>query len=380
MGKNDNNVRKALGKEAWDILIEKTKEGGIGSQHMKDVSLALHPIVGGNHRRRVDELKVMCDDHELREILADWWDQELHGLNQTEALRNISDILSSPEVTLPYIASSLRHCLDFNISDTILKYITEMSENEPLLSEDHRQRIKEIVESIQDPESSASKSPEEAYKLIELNFKLVMENFKSNNRIALQIVEQVEDETASSFQLPMVKKFVFGDQTVTVCNRDKKMQEVKDSRLKLLIMQILENLNNKRRVSQVISEFNMHIAAYEELEENIILQTKAKVDQEEKKALRAEKEAAEEALQAAIEKLQSSIKDEKEDQDQQTRPSRPRKPRLPRLPRRVQHMLKRVNPVNWPAPAVPLWVGNTFQIFTSENICNLRMDAMQYLS
>lgn len=100
-------------------------------------------------------------------------------------------------------------------------------------------------------------------------------------------------------------------------------------------MQILENLNNKRRVSQVISEFNMHIAAYEELEENNILQTKVKVDQEEKKALRAEKEAAEEALQAAIEKLQSSIKDEKEYQDQQTRPSRPRKPRL-QLPRRVR--------------------------------------------
>ena len=61
----------------------------------------------------------------------------------------------------------------------------------------------------------------------------------------------------------------------------------------------------------MISEFNMHIAAYEELEENNILQTKVKVDQEEKKALRAEKEAAEEALQAAIEKLQSSIEDEK---------------------------------------------------------------------
>ena len=258
MGKNDNNVRKALGKEAWDILIEKTKDGGIGSQQMKDVSLALHPNVGGNHLRRVDELKVMCDDRELREILGDWWAQELHKLNQTEALRKISDILSSPEVNLPYIASSLRQSFDMNISDTILKYITEMSENEPLLSEDHRQRIKEIVESIQDPKSTASKTPEEAYKLIEFNFKLVLENFKSNNQIALQIVEQVEDETVSSFQLPMVKKFVFGDQTV--CNSDKKMQEVKDSRLKLLIMQILESLNNKRRVGQLISEFNMHNA------------------------------------------------------------------------------------------------------------------------
>ena len=64
------------------------------------------------------------------------------------------------------------------------------------------------------------------------------------------------------------------------------------------------------------------------LEENITLQAKVKVDQEEKNALRAEKEAAEEALQAAIEKLQFSIKDENEDQDQHTRPSRLRKPRL----------------------------------------------------
>ena len=362
MGKNDNNVRKALGIQAWDILIEKTKEGCIGSQHMKDISQALHRIVGGNHIRRVDDAKVMCDDHELREILGDWWEQELYGLNQTEALRKISDILSSPEVNLPCIASSLRHCFDQNISDTILKCMTDMSEKEPLLSEDHRQRIKEILESIQDPESTASKTPEEAYKLI----KAVLEKFKSNNQIDHQIIEQVEDETLSSFQLETVKKFVSGDSsqqstTETVDNRDKKkMQDVKDSRLKLLILQILANLKNERRVRQVISEFNTQIASYDEWEENIILQ-------EEKEALRAEKEAAEEARKSAeealaIEKLRASVKEEEEaflDQDQHTQSPRLRKPR-----RWLQQLLKKANPVNWPAPVFPR-VGYTFPIYHS---------------
>ena len=342
MGKNDNNVRKALGIQAWDILIEKTKEGGIGSQHMKDISQALHRVVGGNHLRRVDEAKVMCDDHELREILGDWWEQELYGLNQREALRKISDILSSPEVNLPCIASSLRHCFDQNISDTILKRMTDMSEKEPLLSEGHRQRIKEILESIQ--ESTGSKTLEEAYKLIEFNFKTVLEKFKSNNHIDHQIIEQVEDETLSSFQLETVKKFVSGDssqqsttETETVDNRDKKMQDVKDSRLKLLILQILANLKNERRVRQVISEFNTHIASYEEWGENII-------------------------LRIAIEKLQTSVKEEEEaflDQDQHTQSPRLRKPR-----RWVQQLLKKANPVNWHAPVLTR-VGYTFPIYHS---------------
>ena len=375
MGKNDNNVRKALGIEAWDILIEKTKEGGIGSQHMKDISQALHRIVGGNHLRRVDEAKVMCDDHELREILGDWWEQELYGLNQTEALRKISAILSSREVNLPCIASSLRHCFDQNISDTILKCMTDMSEKEPLLSEGHIQRIKEILESIQ--ESTGSKTLEEAYKLIEFNFKTVLEKFKSNNQIDHQIIEQVEDETLSSFQLETVKKFVSGDSsqqstTETVDNRDKKMQDVKDSRLKLLILQILANLKNERRVRQVISEFNTQIASYEEWEKNIILRIKAKVDQEEKEAPRAEKDAAEEARKSAeeariiaeetIEKLRTSVKEEEEaflDQDQHTQSPRLTKPR-----RWVQQLLKKANPVNWPAPVFPR-VGNTFPIYHS---------------
>ena len=225
--------------------------------------------IGGNHSRRMNELNVTCDGSELREILSDWWDEELYGLDQAKALGKISDILRNPEVNLPSIASKLRPRSDANPLDTILR--TGILENEPLLEE----RIKEILESIQDPESAEFKTPEEAYTMIDFYFKEIV---KSNNKNALQI-ERVEHDTESSFQLPNVKKFVLGEGTLNT----KHLQEVKDSRLKLLIMQILENPNNKRGVRQVVSQFKKDISAYKELEENIILEEKVKAEQKEKK-------------------------------------------------------------------------------------------------
>ena len=51
MGKNDNDVKKTLGKAAWDTLVAKAADGSIESQHMKDLSQQLHPNVGGKHLR-----------------------------------------------------------------------------------------------------------------------------------------------------------------------------------------------------------------------------------------------------------------------------------------------------------------------------------------
>ena len=50
---------------------------------------------------------MLCDDFEMREILSDWWDQKLYELDQSEALNKISDILNSPVVNLPSVASKL---------------------------------------------------------------------------------------------------------------------------------------------------------------------------------------------------------------------------------------------------------------------------------
>ena len=55
------------------------------------------------------------------------------------------------------------------------------------------------------------------------------------------------------------------------------MEVVKDSRLKLLIIQILLNPNNGVRLRKVVSEYNAHIDAYDILEESFKLKEELKV-------------------------------------------------------------------------------------------------------
>ena len=130
---NNKSVRERLGKEAWDILIEKSEDGTISDKHMKDISRELGERIGGNHSRRVNERKAVCDGSEMREILSDWWEEELYKLHQTEALGKISDILSSLEVKLPSIAFKLRPCSDRNPLDAVLG--KGILEKEPLLKQ-----------------------------------------------------------------------------------------------------------------------------------------------------------------------------------------------------------------------------------------------------
>ena len=70
MGRNDNRVKERLGKEAWNVVIERTKDGTITFQHMKDISQVLDSTVGGNHSRRVKNIFWAYNDFEMREILS----------------------------------------------------------------------------------------------------------------------------------------------------------------------------------------------------------------------------------------------------------------------------------------------------------------------
>ena len=87
-----------------------------------------------------------------------------------------------------------------------------------------------------------------------------------------------------SFQSSHVKKLVFEE-------KSKKMQEIKDSRLKLLILQILENPDDKRKVKMSISMYKAHIADFDKMEENNVLQERLK---QEKNALKRVREVQEE--------------------------------------------------------------------------------------
>ena len=87
MGCYDADVIKHLGREAFDFLRKRVKCGIIGAQHMNDISRQLHPYVLGSHLNRVNDLKKVCDEAEFREILGDWFNQELYDLDQKTALQ-----------------------------------------------------------------------------------------------------------------------------------------------------------------------------------------------------------------------------------------------------------------------------------------------------
>ena len=95
----DADVRRILGKEAYNYMLERVSHGFIGAQYMRDISSQLHPIVRGNHLRRVGSGKD-CDEAEFRRILGDWFNQAMCDLDQKTALTRLISILRGPSVSL----------------------------------------------------------------------------------------------------------------------------------------------------------------------------------------------------------------------------------------------------------------------------------------
>ena len=145
----------------------------------------------------------------------------------------------------------------------------------------------------------------------------------TNKRYARDTIKQVEDNTGDSFQISKVKMFLFEEQTGQGQNMKEhvrnRLAEAKDSRLKLLIMQILRNPEDKRRVRQVISEFKTHLDAFGEIEENFNLQEK-------EKELRQQLKVSEEMLRrereekAALQREYDRMRAEFETRDKEEKP------------------------------------------------------------
>ena len=133
----------------------------------------------------------------------------------------------------------------------------------------------------------------------------------------------MEDRVAGSFEIEIVNRFVLKEQREQ--DEDRILQvrqllgEVKDSRLKLLLMQILLNPNDGRRVKQVISEYNAHIASYDLLEKNISLQEehrKSELEfQRKEKEFQQEKQRREELEMKEKERKERKEKKSKEKEE-----------------------------------------------------------------
>ena len=66
----DREVKEKLGEKVVALLRDEATTRNISSQHFEDLSAELHPDVRGNHLRRVHELRRVCDEAELRNILS----------------------------------------------------------------------------------------------------------------------------------------------------------------------------------------------------------------------------------------------------------------------------------------------------------------------
>ena len=114
MGLYDEKVKAILGQEAWDILVEIVDSDVLDALKMKETARKLHPSVGGSHQRRTGPSGRRDPDwHEMREVLSDWYQQELYKFedDKGKALEKLIAIFKSDAVKLPRIAEQLEKIL-----------------------------------------------------------------------------------------------------------------------------------------------------------------------------------------------------------------------------------------------------------------------------
>ena len=115
MGQHDNEAKTKLGEDAWSILQEHASKGGIGVQEIKDIATLLGATNGGKvlgqHLTRMELAGTNVNiEAEVRDVLGDWYHEEMFDMNQSVALAKLIDILDNPSVNLKPCAKQLRSC------------------------------------------------------------------------------------------------------------------------------------------------------------------------------------------------------------------------------------------------------------------------------
>lgn len=108
MGVQDKRVVANLGSEVWNFILEAVRDGDINGQKMMDIAQLLHTSVGGRHRMRVNDQRKDPDDAEMREVLSDWYNKEMHKLDNAATVKKLITVFENQAVQLFPLASDLR--------------------------------------------------------------------------------------------------------------------------------------------------------------------------------------------------------------------------------------------------------------------------------
>jgi caspase-like apoptosis-related cysteine protease len=103
MAISDDEVEEIIGNEAWEFILKQVRNNKIDDKKMADIARRFGPTVGGNHGRRGG-----CDDVEMRNVLSDWFEEELYGMDQPAALQRLEEIFSHSSVNMKQTSSKMK--------------------------------------------------------------------------------------------------------------------------------------------------------------------------------------------------------------------------------------------------------------------------------
>ena len=111
MGINDREVELIIGKDIWTLILDGVREGMVTAQNMADIASLLNSKVYGSHKRRMEKGKE-CDEAEMREILGEYYNEEMYDMDTHEAVKKLVDVMKNDSVRLLPLAKKLEGCLE----------------------------------------------------------------------------------------------------------------------------------------------------------------------------------------------------------------------------------------------------------------------------
>ena len=113
-GRDDEEVKRIVGDEIWQILSQSVNNGEVDGPKMQDIAYKLHKSIGGDHLRRIGPgMKGVPDWFEFRCILSKWYQLELCELEEDReaVIEKLVTIFSSEEVQLPNLSRRIQRTL-----------------------------------------------------------------------------------------------------------------------------------------------------------------------------------------------------------------------------------------------------------------------------
>ena len=101
----DKEIKEKLGDAAYNLILDHADNNDIDEQKMKDMAELLE--VGGANRRR----GCNAGPIEMRHVLTDWYQAELHGLDRESSLKRLIGVLEDRSIGLRPLAAKLRQML-----------------------------------------------------------------------------------------------------------------------------------------------------------------------------------------------------------------------------------------------------------------------------